>query len=105
MLNQTHVLTEVVQNILRAGRPQKIVLFGSRSRGQGNAESDYDLLVIENSNEPRHRRAAPYRRALKNMGGAKDILVWTPAEIAEWQNVPNAFITTALREGQVIYER
>lgn len=107
MLNQTQkpVLSEVVQNILRAGRPQKIILFGSRARGQGHSESDYDLLVIENSTEPRHRRAAPYRRALKNVGGAKDILVWTPAEIAEWQNVPNAFITTALREGRVIYER
>ncbi len=103
--SQQPVLREVVQNILRAGRPQKIILFGSRARGQDSPESDYDLLVIENSTEPRHRRAAPYRRALKTLGVAKDILVWTPAEIAEWQNVPNAFITTALREGQVIYER
>lgn len=85
--SQQPVLREVVQNILRAGRPQKIILFGSRARGQDSPESDYDLLVIENSTEPRHRQAAPYRRALKNLGVAKDILVWTPAEIAEWQNV------------------
>jgi hypothetical protein len=35
---------------------------------------------------------------------AKDIVVWSPEEIAEWQEVPNAFITTILREGRVLYE-
>jgi uncharacterized protein len=35
----------------------------------------------------------------------KDITVWTPAEVQEWAAVPNAFITTALREGRVLYEK
>jgi len=39
------------------------------------------------------------------LGHPKDILVWTQNEIDEWENVPNAFITTAVREGQVLYER
>jgi hypothetical protein len=47
----------------------------------------------------------PYRRALKDLGTSKDIVVWTPSEIREWQNVSNAFITTVLREGVVLYER
>lgn len=102
---QRPVLAQIVQQILRVGQPQKIILFGSHAKGQATSESDYDVLVIENSNEPRYRRAGPYRRALKNLVVAKDILVWTSAEIAEWQNVSNAFITTVLREGQVLYER
>jgi len=32
------------------------------------------------------------------------MVVWTPGEVAEWQNVSNAFITTALREVAVLYE-
>lgn len=44
-----------------------------------------------------------FRRALKDLGPSKDIVVWTPREIAEWQNVPSAFITIALREGVVLY--
>jgi len=98
-------LNQIVYQILQAGAPQKIILFGSQARGQASAESDFDLLVIENSTLPRYRRAAPYRRALKELGHPKDILVWTQAEIDEWGNVPNAFITTAMRDGRVLYER
>ena len=99
------LLQTIVQRLLAAGQPQKIILFGSQARGQAGRESDYDLLVIENSSQPRYRRAVSYRRALKDLGTSKDIVVWTPREIAEWQNVSNAFITTALREGAVLYER
>jgi len=99
------LLQTIVQRMLAAGQPQKIILFGSQARGQADRDSDYDLLVIENSSEPRYRRSLSYRHALKDLGISKDIVVWTPGEIAEWQNVSNAYITTALQEGVVIYER
>ena len=99
------LLQTIVQRLLVAGRPQKIILFGSQARGQADRDSDYDLLIIEKNSQPRYRRAVPYRRALKDLGTSKDIVVWTPSEIREWQNVSNAFITTALREGVVLYER
>ena len=99
------LLQTIVQRLLAAGRPQKIILFGSQARGLAGRDSDYDLLVIENSSQPRYRRAVSYRRALKDLGTSKDIVVWTPQEVAEWQIVSNAFITTVLREGTVLYER
>ena len=99
------LLQTIVQRLLEAGQPQKIILFGSQARGEAGHDSDYDLLVIENSSQPRYRRAVSYRRALKDLGTSKDIVVWTPREIKEWQNVSNAFITTALRDGVVLYER
>lgn len=99
-----NTLREIVQRILAVGSPQKIVLFGSRARGEAKPDSDYDLLTIEPSDLPRHKRAARYRRALVGVCPAKDIVVWTPEEVAEWRNVSNAFITTALNEGVVLYE-
>ncbi|MBN2092138.1 nucleotidyltransferase domain-containing protein [candidate division KSB1 bacterium] len=98
-------LKPIIQKIVNAGNPIKILLFGSRARGDAHSESDYDFLIIEESVEKRYKRAAKYRRALKEMPFAKDIVVWTPAEIDAWQSVPNAFITTALKEGIVLYER
>ena len=95
----------MLQRILRAGDPQKVVLFGSRARGNARPDSDYDLLVIESSSQPRTKRAAKYRRALTGVYPAKDIVVWTPEEVAEWRDVPNAFVTAALSEGIVLYER
>jgi hypothetical protein len=38
------------------------------------------------------------------LGVPKDIVWWTPEEIAEWQGVKSHFINTALREGRVLYE-
>lgn len=99
------LLDEMVRRILSIGTPQKIVLFGSRAGGNARADSDYDLLLIEPSEQPRYRRAARYREALLDLPSEEDILVWTPEEAAEWRAVANAFITTVLREGIVLYER
>lgn len=68
-------LQEIVRRLLAVGTPQKIILFGSRARGDARPDSDYDLLVIEPSNLPRYRRAARYRRALIGLAPGKDILV------------------------------
>ncbi len=103
--NLDATLQEMVRRIILIGNPQKIILFGSRARGDAQPDSDYDLLLIEPSDQPRHRRAARYRRALRGLAQTKDILVWTPEEVAEWRDVPNAFITTAINEGIVLYEQ
>ena len=99
------LLQEIVRRILQAGSPQKIILFGSRARGDARPDSDIDLLIIEESSLPRYRRAPPYLRALVGLFPAKDVVVWTPAEAAAWRDVPHAFITSALREGRTLYER
>lgn len=100
-----HILPKIVAQILSVGNPERIILFGSQARGDIHVGSDVDLLVIEPSGQPRYKRAVRYRRALTGLGPAKDIVVWTPDEVAEWQKVPNAFITMALNEGIVLYER
>ena len=101
----SETLEEVVRRILSVGSPLRIILFGSRARGQARPDSDLDLLIIEESNLPRYKRAARYLRALVGVFPAKDVVVWTPEEIEAWSGVPNAFVTTALREGKILYAR
>jgi predicted nucleotidyltransferase len=99
------LLKEVVQRILSVRRPAAIILFGSSARHQTREDSDLDLLIIEQHNSlPRYRRAVDYRMALLGIDRDIDLVVYTPEEIREWSSVPNAFITTILREGRVLYE-
>lgn len=101
----SELLSEVVRRICAAGSPRKIVLFGSRARGDARPDSDLDLLVIEESEAPGYERSPRYYVALVDLFPSKDILVYTPSEVAEWEGVPNAMPTAALREGRVLYER
>lgn len=98
-------IDELVQRIVNAVHPERIILFGSRARGDNRPDSDIDLLIIQKSSQPRYRRAAPIRRAIVGLVPSKDIVVYTPEEVEEWRSVPNAFVMTAISQGKVLYEK
>ena len=98
------LLRDVVRRIVGVSRPYKIILFGSRARGTTRSESDVDLLVIADSSQPRSRRSAPLYGALSDILVPMDIIVYTPGEVEEWSPVAQAFVSTAVREGKVLYE-
>lgn len=98
-------LQNIIQRIVNVADPIRIVLFGSRARGDHQSDSDWDFLVIQNSDLPRYKRAAPIRRAIAGLLISKDIVVYTPGEVDDWADVPNAFVTKALAEGKVLYEK
>ena len=99
------LLREVVARIRRTVDPDRVVLFGSYARGDAGPESDLDILVVAPSPLPRWKRTVPLYRALAGLGVPKDVVWWTPDEIGAWRAVRSHFITTALREGRVLYER
>jgi len=98
------LMDEIVRRIVQIIRPEKVILFGSRARGEARPESDVDLLVIAKSEQPRYRRSAPLYGALSDILVPMDILVYSPEEVQEWSGVRQAFVTTAVREGKVLYE-
>jgi predicted nucleotidyltransferase len=99
------LLDEIVQKILVVTQPEKIILFGSYARGDATEESDLDLLIIQESNLPRHKRSTPIRLVLMDIFMSKDIVVYTPEEVEEWKSASMSFIATVLREGKILYEK
>lgn len=101
----TQLLDEIVGRIVAAADPDEIILFGGRARNDTSPQSDIDLLVTAESTEPRHRRSAPLYGALSDIMVPTDIVVYSPREIEEWSQVPQAFVTTAARQGRILYEK
>ena len=59
-------LDEIVA-ILKSYDPERIILFGSRARGEADEYSDYDLMVIKRTDRPfldRLRDMVPYLRQI-----------------------------------------
>lgn len=98
-------IREMAQRIAHASDPQKIILFGSYARGDATEQSDVDFLVIQETDLPRPRRSVPLYSALRNYPQAVDIVVYTPAEIEEYADLPASFVQRAQREGKVVYEK
>ncbi|MEK6286169.1 MAG: nucleotidyltransferase domain-containing protein [Acidobacteriota bacterium] len=99
------VLQEMVRRLVEAIDPDRIILFGSRARGDAKPDSDVDLLVIKDSSEPPHKRSISAYRALGGLSTPIDILWRTPEEVEEWAGVRNYVTTRAIREGRVLYEK
>jgi predicted nucleotidyltransferase len=99
------VLAEVVHRLVDALQPEQIYLFGSRARGDSQADSDYDVMVIvPESDLPPHRRAQLAHRALFGVRAATDILVSTREEFDRFLSVPGSLAATVLREGRLVYD-
>ena len=61
--------------------------------------------MVRESNQRREAFRADLHRVLASVPAEVEVMVYTPAEIDEWRDVPQAFVTTALREGKVLYEK
>ena len=104
-MTENEVLDEIVRRVREVAQPERIILFGSRARGTSHPGSDFDLLIINESEQPRYRRSAPLYTRLADLPAEVDIVVYTPSEVADWSDVPQALVSTAVREGRVLYER
>ncbi|MGH8909015.1 MAG: nucleotidyltransferase domain-containing protein [Egibacteraceae bacterium] len=100
-------LPDVIREVVAAADPLKVVLFGSVARGEHEADSDIDLLVILPSAPVTERRAIRRRiLAAMRVPVPVDVVVTDPAEIARRGHLKGWMLYSALHsEGVVLYER
>ena len=95
----------VVEAIVRAYDPLRVIVFGSFARGDTHEGSDLDLIVVKDTHERFLDRIGRVRDACLDIGIDVQPLVYTPAEMEEMLSVGNSFLETVLAEGVVAYER
>lgn len=102
-------LDRMVRAIVAEVDPERVILFGSRARGDAGAESDVDLVVVEaepfGPGRSRHDELVRLYHALADFRVAADVLVYSNADVAYWRDSLNHVLARALREGRMLYER
>ena len=103
------VIEGMVQAIVEEVGPRRIYLFGSCARGTHGADSDIDLLIVEDQefgpDRNRWSELKRIRKALKPFRVPKDILVYSQDEFETWEDSVNHIVAHAVREGKLLYER
>jgi predicted nucleotidyltransferase len=97
------VLKDIVARVVKAARPEKIILFGSAARGTMGPNSDVDLLVVKGGKFDRGKLTTAIYHDLFGAELAVDIVVVTPEEVERYCDTPCLVICPALREGKVVY--
>jgi len=82
----------------------KVILFGSRGRGDATADSDFDFLVIEPSVAGKAKEMVRLRDVLDPLRVAADVVVVTREYVEERGEVPGTMLHDALTEGRVLAE-
>lgn len=96
---QMNVLDKSVKKIVKQYRPEKIILFGSRVRGEQRLDSDYDLIIIKKTKKRFVRRALD----LPNIDLQADFFIYTPEEFQRMSDSGNPFLESALKYHKVLY--
>ena len=81
----------------------RVILFGSRARGEGAVDSDVDILVVGPFQDRPADKSVEIRMKLRPTFPV-DLLVRTPEKVRERLEMGDDFMKEILREGQVLYE-
>ena len=100
----TEQLLQCALAALKAAAPQaEIILFGSRARGVGRADSDADFLVIEPQVIARRREMVRLKDALRPLRISADVVVVSRKNFEAWADRPGTLIFDAAHHGKVLH--
>ena len=102
-LPDERLLQGVVEKIVAAVHPLRIILFGSAARGEMGPNSDLDLLVVMPDGVHRRRTAQMLFSSLSGIGVPKDVIVVTRSDLIEYGDNPSLVIFPAMIDGKELY--
>ena len=95
-------IIEIIKQTSREYIPDaEVLLFGSRARKNASTDSDYDILLITNSELlPKDKLPirTKIRKSLLAIGIRSDILIQSKSEVEKKKNLPGHIVRKILRE-------
>lgn len=94
---------KLIERIVDAVHPIKIILFGSAARGQMGPNSDVDVLVVMPDGTHRRHTAQYLYQTIRGIKVPFDVLVATPSDLEKHRDNVGLIYRTVLREGKTVY--
>jgi len=99
------VVQRMVSQLVEIIDPEGIVLFGSQLKGGASGTSDIDLLVVWETSLPPGLREAEVEPLLREHGVRVDVLLRTPAELADGVQRVHTFLHSVVRTGRLLHQK
>lgn len=99
-----NILAEIVKKVVEEAVPDKIILFGSRAKGEQAKDSDYDIFVLK-SGVVHKRKLAQRIYLMLDVNVPVDVIVETPETFNELKDNPFLIYNEIAKYGQVVYEK
>lgn len=99
-------LPEIVEEVVAAADPERVLLFGSVERGDDGPDSDIDLMVVlPTLDYDRRRELTAALRARLTTTAPVQLFLTDERECVRRRDVVGSMHYVPLREGRVLYER
>ena len=101
----TKDIQSIIKRVLANIELEKVILFGSRARGDFIEESDYDILIIVKDRlniKEKMRLTKQLRQKFAKEGIDADIIIKSKDEIEYYRDKIGSVIKSALEEGVAI---
>jgi uncharacterized protein len=90
-------IERLVELGIRTMHPSKVILFGSRARGDATPGSDYDLAFVFSPD-----RSGTWARFVADLSDSPVTLL--PTDLVDWNQAPPSLKDRIVRDGMTLYE-
>lgn len=97
-------IKNIVEQLIRLYKPDKIILFGSLVNDDINEGTDIDLFIIKKNIPNLGIDRIRQLDALIKYKLATDFIVYKPEELKERLQLGDPFVKNILKEGKVLYD-
>ena len=97
------IIDNLLDRIVEAVHPIRIILFGSAARGEMGPNSDIDVMVVMPDGTHRSNTARYLYKQLFGFGFPVDIVVVTPSVLEQHKNNIGLIYRTVLADGKEVY--
>jgi HEPN domain-containing protein len=102
-MTKPRVPSDLLDPVVEYFKPQRVILFGSRARGEASRDSDIDLLVIVDDDTPPEKLTSKSGYEAHRSRRAADVFPMRAETFESERNIVNTLAAEADLDGVVVY--